>query len=259
MYPRPVIFGYQVDWFQDLQYLAIGISVLIFLSRHKYLNNFKPPYVFAFISFVIFLGYTGSRCIEVLETILTNNIAIQQFSVVELLTYQGGMRWYGALLFNFAAFYIIIKFFNKKSLLGLIDEIVLAASGGLIIGKIGCGLSGHGCYGIPTNLPWGIRFPYGSVPSFLPVHPTPIYDAIVYALLFVLLLWVSRNKKFDGQLIAYFLLTSCVASILIEILRTNDPVILNLSLAQITYAFMLIGTIIFHQRTKSYLKENVFK
>jgi len=247
MIPSPVIFGYQVDWFQDLQYVAIGFSILVFICRYNYWKSYKPIYVLAFVSLIIFLGYVGSRCIEVLEAVLTNSTVLQRFSIMDLLTESGGMRWYGALLFNFIAFYLIIKLFNKKELLGLNDEIVLAASGGLIIGKIGCGLSGHGCYGVPTNLLWGMRFSYGSMPSFLPVHPTPLYDAIVYALLFVLLIWIAKHKKFDGLLIIYFLIVSCVASILIEVVRTNEAVVLNLSLAQIVYIFLLIGTIVFYQ------------
>lgn len=246
MIPSPVIFGYQVDWFQDLQYVAIACGILVFMLRRKYWKNFKSIYVFAFISLIIFLGYIGSRCIEVLEAVLTNSAVLQKFSIAELLTESGGMRWYGALLFNFVALYIIIIFFNKQVLFDLIDEIVLATSGGLVIGKIGCGLSGHGCYGIPTNLPWGMRFPYGSMPSFLPVHPTPFYDAIVYLILFIILIWLANNKKFDGQLIIYFLMTSCVASILIEVVRTNEAVFLSLSLAQIIYTFLLLGTILFY-------------
>lgn len=259
MFQSPSIFGYQIDWFQDLQYAAIAVSILIFISRRSYWKRHHTLSVFAFISLIIFLGYIGSRVIEVAETIITNGVAAEKFSVVELLFSQGGMRWYGALLFNFIAFYVIIKLFNKKELLGLIDEIVLAASAGLVIGKMGCGLSGHGCYGVPTNLPWGMRFPYGSMPSYLPVHPTPLYDALVYGILFVSLVYISKNKKFDGLLIVYFLITSCVASILIEIVRTNDPVIFGLSLAQIIYFLLLIATVYFYAKTRSSFNNKVKK
>lgn len=251
MLPNPIIFGYQVDWFQDLQYLAIGISIFIFILRRSYWQNYKPIFVLAFITLIIFLGYIGSRIIEVVEAVLTNNAVLEKFSIIELLSDKGGMRWYGALLLNFTTFYLIIRLFNNKKLLGLIDEIVLATSAGLVIGKIGCGLSGHGCYGVPTNLPWGMRFPYGTMPSYLPVHPTPIYDAIVYATLFIILIWVSKSKKFDGQLIIYFLMTSCIASILVEIIRTNDAIFLNLSLAQIIYFLLLFATALFYRRTKN--------
>merc|ERR1712232_156028 len=45
----------------------------------------------------------------------------------------------------------------------------------------GCFLSGDGCYGPPADpstVPWAMSFPNGQVPTYEPVHPTPIYEAI---------------------------------------------------------------------------------
>lgn len=248
MFPSPLIFGHQVDWFQDLQYVGIVISILVFIFRRSYLKIDKPLYLLSLILLIIFLGYVGARFIEVIEAILTNNLAAQKFSFFELLTKKGGTRIYGAFLFNFIFFAILIRFFKRNELLGFLDEIVIAGSAGIIFGKLGCQFSGHGCYGVPTNLPWGMRYPYGSMPSYLPVHPTPFYDAIVYALLFAALIYASKNKKFDGQMVVYFLLIVCVASILIEIVRNNEAVFLSMSLAQIVYIFLLFGTLIFYKK-----------
>lgn len=250
MFPSPNIFGYQVDWFQDLQYLSIVISVLVFFLRAKFWKEHGLITVILLIVSIILLGYLGSRFIEVIESFLTNSVSIQKYSFSELMLKYGGMRWYGALLFNFIAFYLIIKITKKINMLNLIDEVVLAASIGLVIGKVGCWLSGHGCYGIPTNLPWGMRFPYGTMPSFLPVHPTPLYDAMVYFILFFYLVWLGKSKKYLGQLVVNFLVVSSIASVLIETIRTNEAVIFNLSLAQIIYIVLLIGTLIFYRIAK---------
>ncbi len=251
MFPSPIIFGYQVDWFQDLQYVAILASALVFIFRRSYLKIKNPIYVLLLISLVIFWGYTGARFIEVIEATLTNNLAAQRFSFIELLTSKGGTRIYGAFLFNFIFFAVLIGLFKRNELLGFLDEIVIAGSAGIIFGKLGCQFSGHGCYGVATNLPWGMRYPYGSMPSYLPVHPTPLYDVLVYAVLFLVLIYASKNKKFDGQILIYFLFTVCIASILIEIIRNNEAVFLNMSLAQIVYFIMLIGAIIFYRNAKS--------
>jgi len=251
MFPSPIIFGHQVDWFQDLQYVGIFVSALVFIFRRSHLKIKNPVYILLLTSLVIFWGYIGARFIEVIEAILTNNLAAQRYSFLELLTGKGGMRVYGAFLFNFIFFAILIRLFKRNELLGFLDEIVIAGSAGIIFGKLGCQFSGHGCYGIPTNLPWGMRYPYGSMPSYLPVHPTPFYDAIVYVVLFTVLIYASKNKKFDGQMIIYFLFTVCIASILIEIIRNNEAVFLNMSLAQIVYFLMLFGAIIFYRNAKS--------
>ena len=49
---------------------------------------------------------------------------------------------------------------------------------GQAIGRVGCQLSGDGDYGIPTDLPWGMSYPNGVVPTTDRVHPTPIYESV---------------------------------------------------------------------------------
>jgi len=44
--------------------------------------------------------------------------------------------------------------------------------GALIFGRIGCFLNGC-CYGKPAELPWAVRFPYGSFAYRSQVHPDP--------------------------------------------------------------------------------------
>ena len=46
------------------------------------------------------------------------------------------------------------------------------------IGRIGCQLAGDGDYGVPTDLPWGMSYPDGVVPTTERVHPTPLYELV---------------------------------------------------------------------------------
>ena len=46
-----------------------------------------------------------------------------------------------------------------------IDAIAPALVVGYFFGRGGCELSGDGCYGIPTDLPWGMAYPNGLVPT----------------------------------------------------------------------------------------------
>src|ERR1035441_7030946 len=59
-----------------------------------------------------------------------------------------------------------------------LDLAAPAAAVGHGIGRFGCFLSGDGCYGIATKLPWGMSFPHGidPTPPFVRVHPTPLYE-----------------------------------------------------------------------------------
>merc|ERR1719183_3146752 len=50
-------------------------------------------------------------------------------------------------------------------------------------------MSGDGCYGPdadPTRVPWAMSFPYGQVPTQVPVHPTPIYEGSCSFMVFFL-------------------------------------------------------------------------
>ena len=74
---------------------------------------------------------------------------------------------------------------EKIGALRTLDLCAPAAAIGYGIGRIGCFLSGDGCYGIPiqpvhlfgiTFHPWGMAFPQGIEPVFVPVYPTPLYE-----------------------------------------------------------------------------------
>jgi len=250
MLSPPNIFGYQLDWFQDLQYLAIILSAVILLIRRKRWNQLSIFWVLGIAVGVIFLGYFGSRFMEVIEAIITKGEAAKEYGFWELMTTHGGHRWFGAILFNFVFFYLLYKFTQSIDILNFIDEITIAASGGLVIGKIGCWFAIHGCHGISTNLPWGVRLPQ----TYLPVHPTPIYDAIILFILFFVLIWLSNQRKYVGQVAAIFLLISSVANILVEIIRDNEAVIWKLSMAQVVYLFLLVCALIFLKYSSGQLK-----
>ncbi|MDI6792640.1 MAG: prolipoprotein diacylglyceryl transferase, partial [bacterium] len=83
------------------------------------------------------------------------------------------------------------------------------------------------CFGVLTDLPWGVTFPQGSLAvskygyQHL-VHPTQLYSSINGFLLAGLLLWLERYKKFDGQLFWLMVLLYSITRFSIEFLR-GDP------------------------------------
>ena len=109
---------------------------------------------------------------------------------------------------------------------------------GLAIGRIGCQLAGDGDYGIPTDLPWGMSYPDGVVPTTDRVHPTPIYELIGYVAIFVVL-WRQRHRLPPGHLIAQYLIYSGIVRFLVEFLRRNPDWLVGLTTAQ----WMSLGSI----------------
>jgi phosphatidylglycerol:prolipoprotein diacylglycerol transferase len=89
---------------------------------------------------------------------------------------------------------------------------------GSVFGRAGCLLNGC-CYGRPTDLPWGIRFPADHPTGGVPVHPTEIYDGLLNLILYFFLAWLFRHKKFDGQIFATYLLCYAVTRSFVEYFR----------------------------------------
>ena len=60
----------------------------------------------------------------------------------------------------------------------LLDAAAAPIAIGYAVGRLGCQLSGDGDYGEPSDLPWAMAYPDGTVPTTEEVHPTPIYETL---------------------------------------------------------------------------------
>src|SRR5271157_5798890 len=124
-----------------------------------------------------------------------------------------GFAWFGGFLGGFGAMLLLGRR-AKLPLLQFLDACSPAAAFGYGIGRIGCFLSGDGDYGKPTSLPWGMSFPDGVVPTMERVHPTPLYEFIVWCMIGALL-WklgakVAQGGKTRGMIFAYYLILTGV-------------------------------------------------
>lgn len=112
---------------------------------------------------------------------------------------------------------------------------------GLAIGRIGCQLAGDGDYGVATDLPWGMSYPDGVVPTTERVHPTPVYELVMLLVIFVAL-WRQRQRVPPGHLLGQYLVYSGAVRFAIEFVRRNPDWLLGLTTAQVfSIASMLIG------------------
>jgi prolipoprotein diacylglyceryltransferase len=94
------------------------------------------------------------------------------------------------------------------------DAWVTPLTVGLIIGRLGCQLSGiwDETYGIPTSLPWGWDYGDG-----IPRHPTGLYE--IFA---VFILWAGTRGRWgtsSGTRFAAFLLGYCLLRLSIDFLK----------------------------------------
>ena len=142
-----------------------------------------------------------------------------------------GFTWYGGLIAGTAAVLIIAHRHGLSARLvaGIASAPVAFAYG---IGRLGCLLAGDGTYGKPSDLPWAISFPHGTVPTTVRVQPTPVYEAIV-AIALGAVLWRLRGRISDTAQFATFAIVMGASRFLVEFVRINPTVFAGLSQPQL--------------------------
>lgn len=100
-------------------------------------------------------------------------------------------------------------------------------------------------YGKPTNGNWGVVFERDDM---IPRHPTQLYEAFAYLLIFVILYWMYKSEKIrkaDGLIFGYFLTLLFLARFIIEYFKENQEAWENsmpINMGQIlSIPFILIG------------------
>jgi phosphatidylglycerol:prolipoprotein diacylglycerol transferase len=116
------------------------------------------------------------------------------------------------------------------------DGLAPAVGIGIATARMGCLLHGC-CYGTVCTLPWAVTLssssyvfavqleqgvlPPASIRS-LPVHPLPLYFAVVGVAITAFLLWLRPRKSYDGQLALVLVVLFSVTSAVLEPLRMDD-------------------------------------
>ena len=151
---------------------------------------------------------------------------------VEILKiWKGGLASHGAAIGILLALWLYVRKY-KLSFLWLIDRIVIVvALGGAFI-RLG-NLFNSEIYGLPTDLPWGFEFvrdklydsATGALLPTVPRHPTQLYEAFSYILIFIGLFIFYRKKHKevrDGFIFGVFMILLFAARFFIEFVKTEQ-------------------------------------
>jgi phosphatidylglycerol:prolipoprotein diacylglycerol transferase len=166
---------------------------------------------------------------------------------VEILKiWHGGLASHGAAIGIITAIWLFVRK-EKKDFTWAIDRvaIVVALSGFFI--RTG-NLMNSEIYGVETTVPWGFVFLRNGETA--PKHPTQIYEALAYLLIFGLLLWLYWRKKgeyIQGTLISVACILIFVARFFIEFLKEDQVAFessMKLNMGQLlSIPFIILGGI----------------
>lgn len=266
---NPVIFTIG-DWgphWYGLLFASAFLSGYLIFKRYLRSDKLTPEMLDQLLVYIAVATVIGARLGHCLfyepEYFLKHPLEI-------LKIWKGGLAGHGAAIPILLALWLFIRKY-KLSFLWLIDRIVIVvACGGAFI-RIGNFFNSE-IYGLPTQLPWGVEFVRSrlyesSTGQLLPTvarHPTQLYEALSYILIFVALLVFYRKRHLkvrDGFIFGVFMIALFTARFLIEFVK-NDQVAFEAGmkfnmgqLLSLPFIFAGIGMIIWTKMRPRYFSQ----
>lgn len=242
--------------------MAMGFLTANYLLQKEF-HRLKMPQKLAdhIIIISVIGGIIGAKLFFVWET----SAEIESFSeAIDSLFSGGGLTWYGGLVVATLGVFILFKKHNLK-FLPMADIITPMMASGYGFGRLGCLVSGDGCYGVACGSglpsPLCMSFPDGAAPwskivnmyndPNVTVYNTPLYEASFSFILF-LFFWIIRKKEWTtGFKFFTFILLHSAARYAVEIIRLNPKDVFGMTQAQfvslvligISISYMVIKTI----------------
>lgn len=221
---EPTIFGAKINVHLILEYLAFFIAFRYYISLRKLTTDaISDGNRLSIILGAIIGAFLGSRLIGFLENPM---ITVNSNNIIQLLNTKSIM---GGLFGGLIGVETSKKIINEKHSSG--DLFTFPIIVGIIIGRIGCFLSGikEFTYGNETNFITGMDLGDGILR-----HPTSLYEIIFLILLFIFLKRITFYTNHEsGLLFKIFMILYFGFRFMIEFLKPNIFYVLGLSSIQL--------------------------
>lgn len=270
IYLPHVIKNFSIGKFSVAMYgvcIAIGVICGLFLVRHRARQTGQNPddYIDLAILGVIF-GIIGARIYYVIFAwdMYKDNL----FSVFKI--WEGGLAIYGGII---AAVITAVAFSKRKNIpfFKVADTACLGLIAGQIIGRWG-NFFNREAFGGYTDGLFAMQLPisavrandmtdellantvmYGGV-EYIQVHPTFLYESVWNLAVLILLLFLGKVIKVNGQVFWLYLIGYGAGRFLIERLRTDQLLLpgtkvpVSQLLSGVLVAFSIVMIILFQKR-----------
>ncbi len=208
--------GFKVHSYGVMVALGFFLGMQI-ISREAKRQGLPANKILDLCFYIILAAIVGSRVFYILvEEPHLLATPLEWFKI-----WEGGLVFYGGFIASLGMGYWYLRK-NKLSFLKTVDVFILGLPLGHALGRIGCLLAGC-CYGKHApHFPFAIQFPLtpeAIAPVGIPLYPTQLMEAAAEFLLFLFLFWMSRKKKFDGQIMLLYFIFYAIIRSTIEIFR----------------------------------------
>ncbi len=240
----PIIFSLELGGFTlALRWYGVlvmfGVAVGAWLAE-KEINRRgeNGEHVWNALLWLLPSGILGARLWYVVNATVGGNSYYLENPGKILAVWEGGLHFFGGLLFGALALFFYARYY-KLDLWLFLDAVAPTTMIGQALARP-ANFINQELYGQPTTLPWGIkidalhRLPVYQDLSLYPVettrfHPVFAYEMILNLVLAGSLLWFARRwpERFKpGAVLAWWLILAGSARVFIEFFRPDQPILL---------------------------------
>jgi phosphatidylglycerol:prolipoprotein diacylglycerol transferase len=188
-------------------FVALGLALFTFLlyrhpQRKQYLTDEQ---LFNGLYIGIIATLLGGRLLYSMQNAEAFTNIWDVFAL-----WQGGLSILGGIISCILAIVAYLAWLRIPVIL-VLDIAALYAPLAQAFGRIGCFCAGC-CHGMVCNSWYGITYtdPASFAPLYTPLHPTQLYSAGLFFLLFGILAFLSRRHAAPGMIVTtYLVLSSC--------------------------------------------------
>lgn len=250
---HPTLFTFgsiEIRYYGLMWALALGISAYIFshiIKREGYSDKmFDSIFWYGVLSTII-----GSRLGHCL---FYDPVHYLSHPVEILYIHQGGLASHGAAVGLLVGLWLFSRK-NKMPYIWSLDRIAIAVciAGALV--RIGNLLNSE-IYGTATSLPWGFIFVRAGETE--PMHPTQLYEALAYLILFGVLCWMYYGRKLalqrPGVMFGVFLIALFGFRFLVEFIKNpqeefEQSMVLDMG-QWLSVPFVVLGIVVLYRALK---------
>ena len=241
---RDMILSWQGSIIGGIFFILCSICIVYF-SHEQPQNHGKNTTNFYKLNthmtvFIVIFALIGTKLFGIFEVDFQEKTVNQIFN-------ESGTNFLGGLFGGLFGGYIFCQIY-KIPFYNLLDPIAPVMMFGYAMGRLGCHISGDGCWGIDNNLPtpnwfifpnwlWAYNYPHNVVDKGIdivntlgthnkileiPVFPTSLYEALFGFTMFFIFWGIRKKVAKPYLLFTYFLFFMGIERFLIEFIRINN-------------------------------------
>ncbi len=252
----------------DIYWYAVIIATgfclaLLFLFKNVKRFGLDGDRAIDIVFFAMIFGIIGARLYFVAfqwESYASNPIEILNIR-------GGGLGFYGGIIGGIIGIWLGCKI-RKVPIWPFLDIAAGAVLIGQGVGRWGNFVNGE-CFGCNTDLPWGMtgdnivayilthssdEMGFEMDPT-LPVHPTFLYESLWCALGFLIFVFLMKKRRFDGEMVIFYIGWNGFGRMMIEGLRTDSLMLGSFRISQLLGGLMAVAAVVIWVAIKAKIKK----